>query len=274
MTRATPTHIRDRRVHIAAVGYYLDRVWEVPIREDADRLWLVTHEPAEKDQAREFVDAIVAHIKRTSPRMEVQIARANMWDLDSLVRAFSNLVRKEVDAGNLVSVNISTGSKLEAAAGHLAAMAWGASAYYVIATSQDRPGSKIAKGRPEGPTPAAWGFGGKIELPAYRLDRPDVDALRAMEALQRIGATGDVWKRKKKLLEKMEVSSMADQMRLNRVLERLSRDPPKVEQEGATRRRSVRLTREGALTLLLFGEPTTAGASPLSEATPRGRGTS
>ena len=39
------------KVHVAPVGYYLDRVWEVPLENKADRLWLIVDEEGLKSNA-------------------------------------------------------------------------------------------------------------------------------------------------------------------------------------------------------------------------------
>jgi hypothetical protein len=186
--------------------------------------------------------------------MEVRVARTDIWDLNSLIKTYSRLVHQEVELGNKVWVNISTGSKLQAAAGNLAAMAWGASSYYVVATNQGPYGDQSPSTGKEEPRPIAWGFGGRIDLPTYRMDRPSDEALNVMEKIREIGAVGENWKSKKQLLRAMGIDNMSAQMRLNRILERLMAAPPKVEQEGATRRRRIRLTEDGALTLMLLGK--------------------
>ena len=243
----------DRRVHISPLGHYLDRVWEVPIREDADRLWLVTDAESSGGSSREYRRAVVAHLRKVAPRMEIATERTEFWNFEEVVQTFSHIMHREVEAGNRVWVNISAGTKLQAVAGHLAAMAWGATSYYVIATTRPRPARRVSPRGRGSPLPTAWGYGGKIELPYHRLDRPDPGGLEVLRQLRFIGATGEVWRPKKHLLRAMEIHDMAGRMRVNRVLENLSKFPPKVEQRGATRTRIVRLTKEGMLTLLLFG---------------------
>ena len=58
-----------RRVHVAAVGYYLDRVWEVPVRTNAERLWLVVDAAAPHAPERRFRLAIRSHLARVAPQM-------------------------------------------------------------------------------------------------------------------------------------------------------------------------------------------------------------
>ena len=221
-------------------------------------MWLIGHEDSAKDTSKEFRNEIKAHLKRVRPRMEVREELTDIWNLERLVRTFSYIVQLERAKNNMVWVNISTGSKLEGAAGTLVAMAWGASSYYVLATSQQTPDKKERWPCKSGPKPIAWGFGGKIDLPNYQLDCPEAEALNVMAKLNSMGTAENPWVRKKQLLAETGASDTSNHMRLNRLLEKLEKPPAKVAQEGATRRRRVALTEEGRLTLLLFGKSVTA----------------
>lgn len=247
------------RVHVAPVGFYLDRVWEVPLRNSADRLWLIVEEGSTSNEAP-YRAAIRRHIGR---RIEVREEPTKVWVLDDLLRSYGKILRLELDQGNEVWVNISTGSKLGAIAGALAAMSHGVHAYYVVARDH-----KIALGRrgSTNPVPLSSGVSGVIPLPDYRLDRPAPEAIQVLRAIREATGSrgGEVKKRDlvKRLLHegweneietKNGDKTQAGLMRLNRILEGLEKPPKKVEQTGRTRRRRISLTDEGWLLLTLMG---------------------
>ncbi len=248
------------KVHVAPVGYYLDRVWEVPLQNNADRLWLIVDEEGPKSNEAPYREAIRMHIGK---RVEVREEPAKLWDLDDLLRAYGKVVRSELEQENEVWINISTGSKLQGVAGALTAMSHGAHAYYVVAEDFERPPTK--KGV-KGPVALASGVKGVIDLPGYRLDRPAPEEVQILRAIRDM--TGERVKEVKKkdlvarLLKegwerevesKKEDKTQAALMRLNRILEGLEREPKKVEQTGRTRRRRISLTVEGRLLLTLLG---------------------
>ena len=248
------------KVHVAPVGYYLDRVWEVPLENKADRLWLIVDEEWLKSNEAPYLDEIKKHV---GGLIEVREETAKLWDLNDLLRAYGKVVRAELEQENEVWINISTGSKLQGVAGALTAMSHGAHAYYVVAEDFEKPPSKEGV---TGPVALASGVKGVIELPGYRLDRPAPEEVQVLRAIRDM--TGPLVRevKKKELVKKLlkegwenEVESQkgdktqAALMRLNRILEGLERDPKKVEQTGRTRRRRISLTDEGRLLLTLLG---------------------
>ncbi len=245
------------RVHVAPVGYYLDRVWEVPLKNKADRLWLIVDEEGAKSNEAPYRDEIKRHIGK---RIDVREEPAKLWDLKDLLRAYVKVVREELAENNEVWLNISTGSKLQGVAGALTAMSHGTHAYYVVAEDFEKPPKRPGV---RGPVPLASGVKAVVPLPVYRLDRPPPEEVEVLRALQAMG--GKTVKKKelvKKLLaegweseveSKRRDKSQAALMRLNRLLEGLERAPEKVEQIGNTRRRRISLTEEGALLLTLLG---------------------
>ena len=248
------------KVHVAPIGYYLDRVWEVPLQNRADRLWLIVDEEGPKSNEAPYRAAIKEHL---GTRLEVKEEPAKLWDLEDLLRAYGKVVRTELEQENEIWVNISTGSKLQGVAGALTAMSHGTHAYYVVAEDFEKPPTK--KGA-KGPVALASGVRRVIPIEGFRLDRPAPEALHVLRAIREM--TGDRKKevKKKELVSKLlkegwdqEVESkrgdkqQAALMRLNRVLEGLGQEPKKVEQTGNTRRRRISLTEEGRRFLTLLG---------------------
>lgn len=250
------------KVHVAPVGYYLDRVWEVPLKNKADRLWLIVDEGGTASNEAPYRDEIKRHIGR---KLELKEEPVKLWELDDLLRAYGKVVRSELAQGNEVWINISTGSKLQGVAGALTAMSNGprVHSYYVVAEDFERPPRKPGA---KGPVALASGVRRVIPLPEYQLDRPGREEMKVLSALSRL--TGGQLKeiKKKDLVKTLLDSGWKDEvesdsgdktqaalMRLNRILERLEQEPKKIEHSGKTRRRRISLTEEGRRLLTLLG---------------------
>src|SRR4051812_47755183 len=58
MTNTTSSLMDMLRVHIAAVGFEVDRIVLPAIKNKADRVWLLTHSGLDKDKGGVFVSSI------------------------------------------------------------------------------------------------------------------------------------------------------------------------------------------------------------------------
>ena len=77
--------IVNLRIHIAPVGFEIDRI-AIPAKQmKADRVWLIMHEEPSKDRAQGFMEKIKTHLKKE--KIEVQIAHSNRFDLFKILRA-------------------------------------------------------------------------------------------------------------------------------------------------------------------------------------------
>ncbi len=129
-----PVGAPHARIHIAAVGFEVERV-TVPLEADrADRVYLLTR--AERDAAAPFVEEVVRRLRRAAWPVEVRVVRTDLWDvfqaLSSLRTIFETERRTERNAREVLPlrVNVSTGTKITAIAGTLACMLWNGSPYY------------------------------------------------------------------------------------------------------------------------------------------------
>ena len=116
-----PVGAPHARIHIAAVGFEVERV-TAPLEADrADRVYLLTR--AERDAAAPFVDEVVGRLRRSGWPVEVRVIRTDLWDvfhaLSSLRSIFEAERRVERNAREVlpIRVNVSTGTKITAIAG-------------------------------------------------------------------------------------------------------------------------------------------------------------
>ena len=262
--RASPTSSaaddRDRRarIHIAPVGFEVERVTE-PIREDrADRVYLITREG--DDAAAPFVREVERRL-RALRGVEVRVETTAIWNvfetLVALRRIFEREHRLDRHATGVVPirVNVSTGTKITAIAGTLACMLWQGEPYYVH-VSRSWYSHLTPKVRPVNDVVD------RVEpVSVYELRAPQTDLVAVLEALDRAG--GEL--RKRELIRALALdrpapggpatspSPQAQHSRLRHRLEPLEHRWGFIATERERRGR-VRLTPQGRLALTLFGE--------------------
>src|ERR687885_1946443 len=112
------TSLQILRVHVAPVGFEVDRIVLPAINMKADRVWLIVHAGAKADKGDKFVKAIQAKLK--DARIECSKALADRIDLFDILRVLRTIILKE--KGNSILVNVSVGSKIQAIASMMACM--------------------------------------------------------------------------------------------------------------------------------------------------------
>ena len=158
------------RVHVVAHGWEVARVVDPLFELKADKVVLIG--PLNDNWLADFEEEMIADLEEMD-RLEFELRRANLYDFDSAVQAFSQAVKDHEDDD--VFVNVSTGSSLAAIAGMMAAQTSGATPFYV------KPGFEDDTSIPDEPViPEA----GKIsELPVFELDGPTTEQLRVLAHL-------------------------------------------------------------------------------------------
>ena len=110
--------IAKLRVHIATVGYEIDRVVLPAKQERADKVWLLVHENKSDDKAVPFVSKIIKQLEKL--RIEVVQESHDRRDLFKIIRAVKSIIEQE--KGNEIYVNLATGSKIQAIGTMMACM--------------------------------------------------------------------------------------------------------------------------------------------------------
>ncbi len=247
------------RVHVAPVGFEVERITEPLFRERADRVYLLTR--AERDAAGPFVAEVVRRLERAPWPIDVRVVRTELWDvfgaLGSLRAIFEAERRTDRHASHVlpIRVNVSTGTKITAIAGTLACMLWKGEPYYVQVSRawySDRA-PKVSTVRDVVDRVDAVGV--------YELRAPAPDLVAVLEALARRGGA----LRKRELIRELGLdrtgpggepapSPQAQHGRLRRRLEPLEYRWGFVRSESPGPRARVELTEQGRLALALFGQ--------------------
>jgi hypothetical protein len=159
--------IPNLRVHIAPVGYEIDRIVLPAKQMKADKVILLVHENPSKDKAVKFYDNITALLKKQN--IEVVREHHNRLDLFQIIKTVKNLITQE--KGNFISVNLA----IQAIGCMMACMMFNddknVNPFYVEAAEYlGFSGKQLSKGIKE------------IEyLPAYEIQKPEqkhIDALQ------------------------------------------------------------------------------------------------
>lgn len=173
----------SKRVHIAPLGYEVDRVIEPTQRYDADLVYLLEHvEP--NDVAEEFSARIIDEIESTG--ITVETRKCDIFDLYGVIGTISEVASHHTDDD--IFVNVSTGSKISAIGGMIASMVnqdrATISAYYV------RPKEYFQVGdEKESPYPPEVASDAIMELPRYPIEGPEPAEIAVLKYISQSGPT-------------------------------------------------------------------------------------
>ena len=98
------------RIHIAPVGFEIDRIIIPAVRMKADKVWLVAHEDVAKDKSIKYRQKIERQLEKKGIKTEVVFA--NRLRLFPIIKAVTKIIFKE--RKNDIYVNVATGSKIHA----------------------------------------------------------------------------------------------------------------------------------------------------------------
>lgn len=165
------------RVHVAPVGYEIDRI-VMPARElKAERVWLLVHDKPNEDRATGIIERVAGALEGEG----IAVVREphDRRSLFGIIRAIRHILERE--EGNDVFVNLASGSKIQAVAGMMAAMMFGGGGgvkpFY--AEAQNYAGF-------EG-EPASTGIKEIVQIPSYEIRVPEERLVRTLGVIAERG---------------------------------------------------------------------------------------
>lgn len=234
------------RVHICPVGFEVARVTEPLLRMRADKAYLVSYKFG--DAAGSYLTKIKSTLFEKYKQIQLVEEYLDLWDLFACITKFKEIVRKE--EGNLVYVNVSTGTKVTAIAGTIVSMLVGSTPYYARVNY--------------GPLPVAVPPTEKVddpfEVPVYKIMSPSPQALKILEIVEK--DNGSI--RKKDLIVKLrkvglirpvansDLTPSAEHSQLKAHLRPLEKEWKFVSVESRGRSSIVKLTDLGRTALKVF----------------------
>lgn len=192
-----------RRVHIAPVGFEIDRVVEPLIRMEADKVYLFAEKTENADQLQYFIGEIIKRLEKGSIEYDKRGWELPKIELYTTLREYRRIIDEE--KGNDIFINVSTGSKIHAIAGMIASMIFKQDdlkimPYYVVP-------EKYA----ESPSTYVQYTSGCKEiktLPNYRIEKPPDEIMDVLEIIASIQES-EKTVTKKILIEELEKKNIA-----------------------------------------------------------------
>jgi len=163
------------RVHVAAHGWEVARIVDPIYELKADTVVLIL--PENEAYMAEFEYEMLGDLE-SADRIELQSRRANLYDLDSVLQAFTQAVKDH--EGDDVYINVSTGTNVAGIAGMMAAQTSDATPFYVKPAFTDQDGSESV---PKPEEPVIENPGEIRELPVFELRGPSPEQLRVLAYL-------------------------------------------------------------------------------------------
>ena len=251
------------RVHIAPVGFEVDRIVLPAIRKKADRVWLIIDKPThQEDKGSPYAESIAKKLKASN--IDCQQTPANRIDLFDILRALRTIIFHE--KGNHILVNVSVGSKIQAIASMMACMMFKDMAtikpYYVV---PEKYNTILLEEKRNQETE---GMRDIITLPEYKIEIPNEKLIECMHMIS-LHKDNKIAKRelkdlalnknliqvgKKEGLDREERSDQAAYMALNKNLIEPLMDWKFISVEKIGARHIVSLTDEGINALRFLHE--------------------
>jgi len=177
------------RVHIAPVGFEVDRIVIPAKRRKADRVWLMVHENRADDKAGPFVEKVRRQLQRAN--IEVATEHHDRLGLFKIIRSVRDIIERE--KGNNVYVNLASGSKIQAIGGMMACMMFNSqkNVYPFYVEARDYLGFK---------GPISTGVKGISDIPPYDIQIPEERHIGALRTIMERGGR----------LTKKEMAELAD----------------------------------------------------------------
>ena len=169
--------IASLRVHIAPVGFEVDRIVIPANQMKADKVWLLAHDIPSEDKGRPYLERVQKELKKD--KIKTEIARVNRLDLFKIIKAVKEIVEKEKK--NDIYVNVASGSKIHAIACMMACMIFNerknikpfyAEAEYYAAF----------EGKQQ-----SFGVKRMMPLPAYEIHTPKQELVKALKIIKESG---------------------------------------------------------------------------------------
>jgi hypothetical protein len=240
----THSSIFKLRVHIVPVGFEIDRVIEPLIRFKADKVWLIIEENIEKGEANYHYQEIKRRLKDNN--IDFDERRCQFRALFELLNEYRIIIEKESE--HEIFINVSTGNKIEAIAGMMAAMMFHSdkvsiTPYYAI--------PKKYEIKPKEGEQFTSGYKDIIQLPNYKIERPKEYLITALQIIKENGVMSkkhliEIFLDKQLIvIEKENHSESAKHSQLNKKFLEPLNERKFIKIEGKGRAARIKITSEG-----------------------------
>ena len=162
------------RVHIAPVGFEIDRI-VIPARKmRADKVWLIAHNNLSQDKTRPFLEKV----RRTLEKRDIEVKEitVNRNRLFEIVKTVKEIIVQERDHD--IYLNVASGSKIHAVGMMMATMIFDdrSNLHPFYAQAKEYHHTKVSE-------PQTTGIEEIHDLPTYRIHTPQKKHLDALKIL-------------------------------------------------------------------------------------------
>ena len=184
------------RIHIAPVGFEIDRIIIPAVRMKADKVWLIAHDIIAEDKSNKYRQKIEKELEKKG--IKTEIVYANRLRLFPIIKAVTEIIFKE--RKNDIYVNVATGSKIHAIGCMMACMLFDdrekIHPFYAQAEKYPEYDGDLQQ--------QTYGVKDVHPLPTYRIGTPKSELIKAMDIIKKAG--GRI--QKKKMAEEAEKSNI------------------------------------------------------------------
>ena len=232
------------RVHIAPVGFEIDRVVIPATRMKADKIYLLRHTNYSEDKSVPYLEKITKKLE--AKNITVKTADADRFRLFDIIRVVKGIIEKERE--NDIYLNVASGSKIHAVGCMMACMIFDdrTNMHPYYAQAKDYPQFK-------GTQQQTTGIESIQSLPTYQIRTPSKKLLSALTLVKK---KGKVTKKEfaedatqHKLINVGARDENFDQARFasldKNIIQPLENEWGFIEVEKIGRNRWIKLTKEG-----------------------------
>jgi hypothetical protein len=189
------TNLATFRVHIAPLGFEIDRII-LPLKETkADKLWLLVHEKTSEDKSGPYLEKIKKECKKTG--VELKISYVDRLKMFGIIKSVKEIITEEEN--NYIYINVASGSKIQAIACMMACMIL--KECKNIQPFYAEPEKYAAfEGKQQ-----SFGLKDTIPLPIYEIQTPKQKLLQALKIIQNA---------KNQKITKKEMAVIAEEQKL------------------------------------------------------------
>jgi hypothetical protein len=238
------TDLATFRVHIAPLGFEIDRI-TIPLKQTkADKLWLMAHDNRSSDLSAPYLDKIKKECKKLG--VEVKVAYSDRLNLFQTIKSIKDIINQEKN--NYIYVNVASGSKIQAIACMMACMVLkeckNLQPFYA------EPESYAAfEGKQQ-----SFGIKDTIPLPTYEIQTPKPKLLQALKIIHDAKNQKITKKEMAELAEKQEIITINSEENHSQarfasldknIIQPLADEWNFVEIEKIGRNRWIKITEEG-----------------------------
>ena len=239
------TNLATFRVHIAPLGFEIDRII-IPLKQTkADKLWLLAHDNRSSDLSAPYLEKIKKECKKLG--VDVKVAYSDRLNLFQTIKSIKDVINQEKN--NYIYVNVASGSKIQAIACMMACMVLkeckNLQPFYA------EPESYAAfEGKQQ-----SFGIKDTIPLPTYEIQIPKPKLLQALKIVQQAKNQKITKKEMAELAEKQEIITINSEEKNHsqarfasldkNIIQPLVDEWNFVEVEKIGRNRWIKITQEG-----------------------------